>query len=339
MRGTFVGQKEALLSRGLDVGGRLFYTHKSTLTAGSTYFAARFGGSFSAGACRKDEHGRNVYFVDADDKLFEHILAYLRRGIPSWPDSSDDPKLHRRLVAEAEYFGAKAMLVELHNLASIAPNASGKGVLYWLGTGGFKENYENPYKNNLIEVEPPPDEVSLGIKQSMTRQISDFFQYRPPCDSGPRNDCGMLFCILKNGSSRYFNFAAVVVKPTHYSLRYGQCYGMSDWNFEASSDGANWDVLHKARKERHLLKPSNEELYELPEVEDADVITIVENRHRKTWEVNTPLFYKYFRFASVYRDELRSMYGEAIEGETLGEDGRPPFPIAFMGLALSCMVM
>ena len=42
---------------GLDVGGQLFYTHKSTLTAGSAYFAARFGGAFSAGPSRKDEHG------------------------------------------------------------------------------------------------------------------------------------------------------------------------------------------------------------------------------------------------------------------------------------------
>ena len=321
---------------GLDVGGQLFYTHKSTLTAGSTYFAARFGGSFSAGACRKDECGRDVYFVDADGKLFEHILAYLRRGVPSWPDRGDDPKLHRRLVAEAEYFGVEAMLVELQNFASIAPNASGKGVLYWLGTGGFKENYQNPCKNNLIEVGPPPNEVSRGGKQSMTRQqISDFFQYRPPCDSGPDNECAMLFCPLKNGLSRCFNFVAVVVKPTHYSLRYGQCYGMSDWNFEASSDGVNWDVLHKARKERYLLKPSDEELFELAEVEDADIISIVENRHRKTWKVNSPLFYKFFRFVSVCRDELRNMYGEATSRkvvETLGEDGRILFSRCLHGV-------
>ena len=40
---------------GLDVGGQLFYTHKSTLTAGSAYFAARFGGTFSAGESYEDD--------------------------------------------------------------------------------------------------------------------------------------------------------------------------------------------------------------------------------------------------------------------------------------------
>ena len=45
---------------GLDVGGQLFYTHKSTLTAGSAYFAARFGGTFSAGEYCEDERGKGL---------------------------------------------------------------------------------------------------------------------------------------------------------------------------------------------------------------------------------------------------------------------------------------
>lgn len=71
---------------GLDVGGKLFYTHRSTLTNSGSYFAARFGGMFSAGSSWTDGRGRNVYFLDADGILFEHILSYVRRGIPSWPD-------------------------------------------------------------------------------------------------------------------------------------------------------------------------------------------------------------------------------------------------------------
>ena len=139
---------------GLDVGGQLFYTHKSTLTAGSAYFAARFGGTFSAGSSYEDERGRKVYFVDADAKTFEHILTYLRRGVVSWPDVADDPKFHNRLVAEAEYFGLESMLAELQGSARIAPNVSGKGILYWLGTSAHKETYQNPYKIDKVRVEP-----------------------------------------------------------------------------------------------------------------------------------------------------------------------------------------
>jgi len=39
----------------------------------------------------------------------------------------------------------------------------------------------------------------------------------------------MLLCDF--GNKREFKFVDVMVKPTHYSLRYGQHTGMSDWNF------------------------------------------------------------------------------------------------------------
>ncbi|KAL7538542.1 hypothetical protein ACHAXR_009629 [Thalassiosira sp. AJA248-18] len=39
-----------------------------------------------------------------------------------------------------------------------------------------------------------------------------------------------------------------VVSPTHYSLRWGECYGLQgNWNFEASPDGENWILLHAGR--------------------------------------------------------------------------------------------
>ena len=240
---------------GLDVGGQIFYTHKSTLTAGSAYFAARFGGAFSAGESYEDERGRNVYFVDANGDLFVHILDYLRRGVPSW--SRDDHVLVARLASEAEYFGMETMLDELQVLASIAPNFPGKGILYWLGTSMHKKEYQNPYKMNEIRVET----IFLhSLQQSRPvhmNKVADFFQYRPSCEesNGPRaleSSCCMLWCHLDNGVSRQFNFGDVMVKPSHYSLRYAACHGMSDWNFEASVDGVSWDVLHKARKDRHL---------------------------------------------------------------------------------------
>ena len=169
-----------------------------------------------------------------------------------------------------------------------------------------------------VEVEATQDDYGNEARQ----KNADFFGYRPPCHNGLKNLSFTLHCSFGGGGSRTLRFANVIIRPSHYSLRYGQCYGMSDWNFEASEDGDNWVILHKARKERHLLKPSSEEFHEIAAADDDDFVAIVEDRYRQTWEVSSPLFYKYFRFKSIGVNELRSMYGEATAGETLGEDGR-----------------
>ena len=314
---------------GLDVGGQLFYTHKSTLTAGSAYFAARFGGTFSAGSSRKDEHGQTIYFVDADAELFKHIFAYLRRGIPSWP--KDDRVMVERLVGEAEYFGVEAMLDELQILASIAPDASGKGILYWLGTNKGEEDYTNPYERDKIRLEPISDDTTNY--QRKTTKLSAFFEYRPSCTRTLENECGVVWCTTDNGESRQVNFVDVMVKPTHYSLRYGSCYGMSDWNFEASEDGVSWDILHEARKERHLLQPCRDEFGNLPTGDDADFVSIAEERHRHTWEVNSSSYYKYFRFVSLTREQREALYGRGIDGTRRpGPDGRRIFSRCLHGV-------
>ena len=313
---------------GLDVGGQLFYTHKSTLTAGSAYFAARFGGTFSAGSTRKDEHGQNIYFVDADAKLFEHILAYLRRGIPSWP--KDDRVLVERLVGEAEYFGVEDMYDKLLGRATIVPNEAGKGILYWLGTRKGVDDYDNPYKRGDIRVElisvlEPEDDVA------------DFFEYRPSCRGNGliSNECTLLLCGIYYEGPRHFSFVDTRVKPTHYSLRYGTCHGMSDWNFEASVDGVSWDILHEARKDRHLLKPSKEEYKQIVDADDDELVSIAEECHRHTWEVDASSYYKHFRFVILTRGQRESLYGRNVDGPgVLGPDGRILFSECLHGVGL-----
>lgn len=325
---------------GLDVGGQLFYTHKSTLTAGSTYFAARFGGSFSAGVCRKDDNGRNVYFVDADGKLFEHILAFLRRAVPSWPD---EPVLVERLVAEAEYFGMENMRDKLLGRASFAPNSDQKGILYWLGTkrGKATSIYENPYKRGEILVQV------RGKTHPYDEDLSDFFQYRPSCKlTGSfellSNDCCFLDCGdpgTKESDINIIEFRSILVKPSHYSLRYGACYGMSDWNFEASIDKATWNVIHAARKDRHILNISKKDLRNLPDEKD-NRLAIVEEKYRHTWEVNTTSYYKYFRFTfdsksgDYYKETYGREYNYDSDNEEMiyGDDGRVLFSNCLHGV-------
>jgi hypothetical protein len=317
----------------LDVGGQLFYTHKSTLTAGSAYFAARFGGTFNAGSSYADERGKKVYFVDANGDLFVHILDYLRRGVASWPD---DPKFHKRLAAEAEYFGVEAMLYELRDLASIAPNGSGKGILYWLGTNKGEEDYMNPYSRDKIRIEliSKPGKPMKEV-QKMNSHVSAFFEHHPSCSPNFQNNgCAMLWCDLQCGDSRHFNFVDVAVRPTHYSLRYGCCYGMSDWNFEASVDGISWDILHEVRKDRHLLQPSDFEIEHLAaEAENGDFVSVAEEYCRHTWKVDASSYYKYFRFASLTTEQLRVLYGTDEDGsDNLGPDGRVLFSRCLHGV-------
>ena len=323
---------------GLDVGGQLFYTHKSTLAAGSAYFAARFGGAFSAGESYENERGRKVYFVDANGDLFVHILDYLRRGVATWPDVAANPKFHKRLVAEAEYFGVEAMLDELHASASISPSSSGKGILYWLGTSRHKTEYQNPYKMDKIRVEKRSSEVQHVVElvnpsTGTSSGVSAFFEYRPSCFPDLSNNCGMLWCDLKGGKSSQFTFVDVTVKPTHYSLRFGDCYGMSDWNFEASVDGASWDILHEARKDRHILNPYEEELERLPaDIDKAGYVAIAEERLRHTWKVNSSSYYNYFRFVSLKREKLEELYESVYQRGEGGPDGRVNFSDCLHGV-------
>lgn len=138
---------------GLDVGGQKFYTHQSTLTNGSPYFAARFGGRFGAENSVTDDDGRDVYFVDADHELFVHILNFLRRGVPTWPKKlyKENPILYERLVSEAEYFGVESMLALLRRRPILfEPDGSCKDILHWLGTEGGKREYKNPLDNGAV---------------------------------------------------------------------------------------------------------------------------------------------------------------------------------------------
>ena len=62
---------------GLDVCGRVYYCHQSTLTQVSPYFCHRFNGNFDAGVAYTDPHGRNVYFVERDPMAFAYIFKYM----------------------------------------------------------------------------------------------------------------------------------------------------------------------------------------------------------------------------------------------------------------------
>ena len=87
----------------LNVGGRIFTTHLSTLTKDpNNMLAAMFSGRHPVS---KNQDGR--YFIDVDGDIFAHVLNYLRfEKLPLVNDAMD-------VYEYAEYFGIQSLVEEL----------------------------------------------------------------------------------------------------------------------------------------------------------------------------------------------------------------------------------
>ena len=86
----------------VDVGGTLFTTSQSTLTASSSYFHMLFSGRWSS-----DES----IFLDRDPQAFAVILCYMRNGDIDL--SADSAALARRVLLDAEFLGVDGLLEEV----------------------------------------------------------------------------------------------------------------------------------------------------------------------------------------------------------------------------------
>ena len=351
---------------GLNVGGRKFYTHQSTLTNGSAYFAAKFSGNFGTESIT-DEDGRDVYFIDASPDLFEHILHFLRRGIPSWPKKyKEDRVLYERLINEAEYFGVESMLVRLRKSMRpfvCGPDGSGKDILYWLGTHGGRSEYSNPLDIGAVTLggscltkvdkelaDPERWNAEDELRTELSNSRREFFQHRPLCGAAalfnrPASDitnnlslvhgcwyetkCFLLYCDFSYDKLYLdITFQNITIMPTHYSLRFGECCGMSCWDFQASVDGVCWITLHKARNETSIKQPSSAKLVELlssfqseclhvldASTKQSIATSIVEKELRGTWKVEAlNNFYKHFRLKGAGEDHsVGCMHGVGFE--------------------------
>jgi hypothetical protein len=241
------------------------------------------------------------------------------------------------------------------------PDGSGKDILYWLGTHGGRSEYTNPLDigavtfggsclaevdEEIADTEGWPTEED---KMTAFNSRKDFIQHRPLCGTAalfnrPASDitnespnsrywyetrCFLIFC----DHSLYehyldITFENITIMPTHYSLRFGECCGMSCWDFQASVDGVCWTTLHKARDEKSIRTPSDTKKAELlssfrlkcqhvPEASRKQSIatSIVEKELRGTWKVEAlNTFYKYFRFKGAGEDCVGGcMHGVGFE--------------------------
>lgn len=90
----------------LQVGEKVFFTTKSTLTRESAYFQSMFLGPWN------DQRPDGSYYIDGDGETFSHILSYLRRGVfPVFYDrvhGHDEHKYHL-VLEDARYYAIPAL--------------------------------------------------------------------------------------------------------------------------------------------------------------------------------------------------------------------------------------
>ncbi|GFH46450.1 hypothetical protein CTEN210_02923 [Chaetoceros tenuissimus] len=248
---------------GIDARGKVFYTHLSTLVNSSSegsYFDRRFNSDLPPGACRKDDIGRDVYFVDRSAELFEHILNYLTEGRRSWPTYQADSVLWERLYREAQFYGLDdlcSMLQTTHDCPynpHLSTRAKCKGILYWLGTK-MTGSYQNPADTGLVEAEVNCSGYEPDISQNKSEAIANFFQYRPLVNEkdGETNCVSTGFDILflqageEESQDVKIKFPSISIKPTHISLRCNSYINLTYFKFEASKDGLTWIPLLKVK--------------------------------------------------------------------------------------------
>ena len=331
---------------GLDVCGKVYYCHQSTLTQISPYFATRFKGNFNADISYMDAQGRNVYFVERDPVAFPYIFKYMiSPAQPHLPEYNTDKALYRSLRDEAEYFGLIGLVELLKTTKSFSPHDGNQGVLYWLGTKKGTAKYQNPYVIGAVHVGGWVDEernqrkAMFELARSATCR-ANFVHYQQPVMLVNRAINArvsiesynyLLWC--DHGMERLpvtVDLRSVLLRPSHYSLRVSQCYGMQgDWNLEGSLDGTVWEVLHAARGDDRLcLSESSDIITRLdksfPSASITDqlrseaLLRLIEQDYRYTWELDPQPtnFYRYFRIIGAGSEhDIRDncLHGEGLE--------------------------
>lgn len=326
---------------GLEVSGRRFYCHLTTLTnASGSMLAARFGstGLAPGDLMTRDELRRPIYFIDRDPQLFEYILTFLRSNSLPWQlrPFSQAPQIWRGLRREAAFYGLHALSELLQCTKRCEPLYTGdkKGVLYWLGCRkGHSDSYQNPCAIGAIRVTSSEEGVPVGNRRGpygLTQRDKDNFVENNPTARVTSDGSGfegpishVLCCGMNTGKPDQgwgmVELCDAMLCPTHYSLWYSFCCGTKAWNFSASVDGTAWDYLHQPRDEKALMHPSKGEQAWLKDragegslsIDDKQAVAqTLLGRHSKTWKLDPQptKYYRFFRISGV-GDKERKKHG------------------------------
>ena len=349
---------------GLDVGGQVFYFTLSKLTSNtdSTYFKKHLSVKhLDDNVNYKDDKGRKVVFIDRSPTYFSYVRDFIvsQNGTLCLPSSSstapstDALALRKNLREEADFFGMESLKEALKVSQQFDPSASNRGVLYWLGTNrGQQQEYENPYQMGVVNVtgwmddeENEEEDMYDLARFARSREAFVHYQLRPEVALAGKDDWDIeqFSCLQWCGHAHkrlpvVVDLQTIQVQPTHYSLRVSECKGMAgDWNFEASQDGKEWDVLHKARDDDTLwLEEGSDEIksqltktlaFYNDHVQDDELssdilLTILEQDYRHAWKIEPPCtkFYRYFRLIGASEQKKKSKTSTDKKGKKKKEE-------------------
>lgn len=161
----------------IRVGEQVFWTSKSTLIHGSSFFESMLSSRWAPSTV-EDE----VIFVDADPGLFKHVLGYLRHGTYPifWSRGHFDLGLYAALLQEARYFG----IIELEE---------------WISRKAYLNTIHTEYV--VTEVAGLPSAFDLNTPATVGEDVDVHVSWRPtrqyrcprniPIHHGSPNRCGM----------------------------------------------------------------------------------------------------------------------------------------------------
>jgi hypothetical protein len=219
--------------------------------------------------------------------------------------------------------------------AGSAAQDTNSTILYWLGTNnGSSTEYRNPYTIGSLHVGGWIDDAPPSVREYAIHHLeagspmsrAGLADYRPrtcppsssvelPVDTPDTPFAGAFCANYAQGEFLSIDFRDIFVRPTHVSLRFAGCFGIdTDWNFEGSADGENWETLFEFRGMRRFLMPideqysqlqswmelrSDDEEWDFSEDEKWDfAVYFAEQFCRKTWALSPApsTFYRYFGF-------------------------------------------
>jgi len=113
----------------------------------------------------------------------------------------------------------------------------GKGILYWIGTNGEREPWQNPATRG---VKVTPSSIEMGQPMDLVRRLDTTELWTKDVPSS-------WFCI-DFGPNRK-------IIPTYYTLAHGGNYNadiLRNWYLQGSNDGETWSVLKKHSNDQSL---------------------------------------------------------------------------------------
>ena len=159
----------------IDVGGTLFKTSRSTLSA-CAYFARALSDDWSSNN-NHQEQDEPILFLDRDEAQFRWVLSFLRSGnLPLLPPFAADKGRWRALRQEAEFLGCDSLVsyLGITERLRFEHTRDSNGILYWLGCERGQKTYKNPAVLGQVRLDCSKNPTRRTAAGNLERQFDPY---------------------------------------------------------------------------------------------------------------------------------------------------------------------